>query len=44
MASNDYSAQIAAAEQQNGLPPGLLAGLIQTESSGNPNATSSQGA
>ena len=44
MASNDYSDQITAAEQRFGLPAGMLAALIQTESSGNPNATSPVGA
>lgn len=39
-----YSPDISAAEQANGIPPGLLASLISKESSGNPDAVSSKGA
>lgn len=40
----DYSGLIYAAEQKYGLPPGILGGLVKTESSNNPQATSNQGA
>lgn len=39
-----YRENIAAAEQANGIPSGMLGALISKESSGNPNAVSSAGA
>jgi hypothetical protein len=44
MAVADYTAQVNAAATKYGVDPGLVSAVMQTESGGNPNATSSAGA